>query len=473
MRRVQTIAAVGCAAALSLSAGAGAATLEPVGSFDRPVFVTSEPADPNALLIVQQSGQVILAQGGARTTVLDLTDPDPDLVVSGGEQGLLSVAAAPDYAISGHLYVYYTRAGSGDVQIDEFTVVGDRAPLSSRRPVLTIPHRAASNHNGGQLQFGTDGYLYIGTGDGGGAGDPGENAQSLASRLGKILRIDPRSSAAGPYAIPAGNPFADGAGGNADEIWSWGLRNPWRFSFDRLGGDLLIGDVGQNEWEELDFDPAPRAGRGVNFGWDCREGRHGFEASGCGAGLTDPMLEYPHSGGEAAVTGGYVVRDRSVADLYGRYLYADAYGAEIRSLLPALPNAADDRPTGLRVQGPVSFGEDSCGRVYVVSLLGEVSRLAGDSPAVCPSGTPAPPPRCGGRVATMAAEGRLKGTTGPDVIVGSPGKDKIRGGRGRDLICARAGRDRLLGGPGKDRLRGGHGKDRCAGGPGRDRRRSC
>ncbi|MQA75555.1 MAG: hypothetical protein GEU88_14650 [Solirubrobacterales bacterium] len=493
---------IGVLAALLVPARAGAVTLEPVGEFQQPVFVTSMPSDPNRLLVVEQAGRIQLVDRGVRSTFLDLGD----LVVSGRERGLLSVALAPDYEATGHLYVFYTRAPSGDLQIDELTASQGIVALASRRPVLSIAHSRFANHNGGQLQFGADGYLYIGTGDGGGSNDALENAQSLSSLLGKLLRIDPRRSGSAPYTVPADNPFVGVAGARA-EIWSYGLRNPWRYSFDRATGDLLIGDVGQGAWEEVDYARAPRAGAGVNYGWDCREGRHPLEPAGCPAAsrLTDPILEYPHPPG-VAITGGYVARDPSLGDVYGRYLYADLAVGQIRSLVPGLPDAIGDRAEGLGVPSPVSFGEDSCGRLYVVSLLGPVERLVGATPSACvgasspsPPGAASPPPtnpgppRCAGRPATIVATpgSPTIGTAGADVIAGGPGADRIRGRGGRDRICGARGRDRLTGGRGKDRLGGGRGQDRlrggqgrdrlaggrgtdrCRGGPGRDERRSC
>jgi glucose/arabinose dehydrogenase len=462
---------LGLIACLATPAGAEAAVgLSPIGSFELPVFVTSDPSDSDRLLIVEKQGRILLLDG-SQSTFVDLRDQQ--LVESGGEeQGLLSVALAPDYSSSGRLYVFYTRRGDGALQVDQLTASGDRAPLSSRRPVLTIPHPGAANHNGGQLQFGPDGYLYVGTGDGGSQDDPLKNAQSTNSLLGKILRIDP--SPGGSYTIPASNPFAGTAG--RDEIWSLGLRNPWRFSFDRLTGDLLIGDVGGGVQEEIDFSPAPLAGRGINFGWDCREGTAFHEACPPGTTLTDPVHQYAHPAGQAAVAGGYVVRDQGLEDLYGRYVYADTYAGQLRSLTPSLPLATGDRSENRQLDFVSSFGEDACGRVYVVSLTGPIYRLGDGSPAPCVGGGGGARGQevCAGRPATIVASARrLDGTKRADVIVGVPGRNVIRGGGGADVICGLAGDDRLRGGAGKDVLRGGHGADRCFGGRGRDRLRSC
>ncbi len=476
---------------LATPATAGAATLQSVGTFTDPVFVTSEPQDPDRLLIVERAGTIQLSEGGVAKTFLDLDTPN--LVAAGGERGLLSVALAPDYASTHRVYVFYTGT-DGDLNVDEFTAAGDAVDVATRRPLLRIEHSTYANHNGGQLQFGPDGLLYIATGDGGSGGDPFQSGQTRTSLLGKILRIDPTPSGTGPYSIPPSNPFADGRGG-APEVWSYGLRNPWRFSFDRVGGALVIGDVGQGAREEVDYAVQPGAGAGLNYGWNCREGLIAYSSPGglCSgaSGFTDPIFEYDHTGGNCAITGGYVVRDSSLGDLYGRYLYADACVGRVRSLVPGSP-ASGDRFEGLTVDGPSSFGEDACARIYVASLgTGEVSRLTGAAPADCstvpppgeepPPGTDPPPPtdepappRCAGEVATRVAGASrtIVGSPGDDVIVADERANRVKAGAGADLICGLAGDDVLKGGPGDDTLRGGHGDDRCTAGPG-DRTRSC
>ena len=348
---------------MTLPAPAPAATLEPVGNYSNPLFVTSDPHDPKRLFVVEREGEIELTTAGTTSTYLDIKS----FVLAGGERGLLSAAFPADFDETGLFYVFYTSQPAGDLQIDEFRAVGNTVDAATRRPILTIPHPTFGNHNGGQLQFGPDGFLYISTGDGGGGGDPNENAQDLASLLGKILRIDPRASGGSPYSIPAGNPFAGTASdpprGARDEIWSSGLRNPWRFSFDRSTGALLIGDVGQGSWEEVDFAPESlNRGAGANYGWDCREGAHDFEPVGCTGPFTEPVFEYSISGSECAITGGYVARDPSLVGLYGRYLYADFCTGPLRSLIPALPSAMEDRAEALTVANPSSFGEDACGR---------------------------------------------------------------------------------------------------------------
>jgi glucose/arabinose dehydrogenase len=453
------------ALALVTPAGASAARLDAIGTFDDPVHVTSLPGDPDRLLVVEKSGTIQLSDHGVASLFLDLATPglvaDDDPTA---EQGLLSVAPAPDYSSTHRLYAFYTREPDGALEVDEFTADDDSVGLSTRRRVLIVPH-SLGEENGGQLQFGPDGMLYVGTGDNAAPGA----AQDLDSMLGKILRIDPRPAGSLPYAVPTDNPFA------GSPIWSYGLRNPWRFSFDRLTGDLWIGDVGASAREETDFASAPSAGRGMNFGWDCREGTVAGPGA-CSGSFVDPIFDYDHGGDRCAITGGYVVRDQSLGDLYGRYLYADACGDEIRSMAPGAP-ASTDRSEGLKVDLPSSFGEDSCGRLYVASLHdNEVSRLEGANPASCAADDPAPPaPRCAGRPATrVAGSGRsIRGTDGDDVIVADGRNNRIRSGAGDDVICAKGGRDKLKGGAGRDKLRGGPGRDRCKGGPGKDRLRSC
>ena len=277
MLGVAAFAPLGAQGTTTLASAPDALLLAPVGQpgdFSVPTYLTAPDGDQHRLFVVQQNGLI-------KVVVDNVTQPTPFLnatswVVSGGEEGLLSLAFAPDYATSGLFYIAYTEANTGDVRVDELHVSADPnvADPSSRRRVIVVPHPGASNHNGGQLQFGPDGLLYFGIGDGGGGGDPFHSAQSLLDLRGKILRIDPRAGTNGPYRIPPNNPFV-GRRAAKSEIWSYGLRNPWRFSFDRLTDDLSIGDVGQNAWEEIDYRPASlSSGRGTNFGWSCYEGRH-------------------------------------------------------------------------------------------------------------------------------------------------------------------------------------------------------
>ncbi len=357
------------AASLALPARAAAVGLQPIGTFASPIFVTADPGDPDRIFVVQRGGVIRLVQGGSSTTFADLTSV---VRCCQGEQGLLSMALPPDFPQTGLFYVDYVgNDGPGNIHVAELRANGDSAPISTLRNVLTIPHPATTqNHNGGQLQFGPDGELYISTGDGGATHTTAQNHNSL---LGKILRIDPRQSGGNAYSIPAGNPFA--GGGGAPEVWAYGFRNPWRFSFDRQTGDLLIGDVGETAYEEVDYAPASSGlGPGANYGWDCREGLHAAPAGISGldpacpglSGYTNPIFEYTHAGGNCAITGGYVVRDPSLGDLLGRYLYGDYCVGQIRSIVPGLPAASGDRYEGVTLSSLVSFGEDSCGRLYAV-----------------------------------------------------------------------------------------------------------
>jgi glucose/arabinose dehydrogenase len=364
------------------SASAQSVQLAPFGgqSFNSPYYVTSPPGDASRVMVVQGTGSIRLVKDGATQpgSFLNISADVLDGNEGGCECGLFSIAFAPDYASSGLFYVFYTRdanPGLHYLRIEEFRRSAsnpDVADPGSRRIVLEIPHLSADNHNGGQLQFGPDKLLYIATGDGGNT--PG-NGQSLGTQLGKILRIDPRGSAPFSYTVPADNPFRDGPGGAADEIYSSGLRNPYRFSFDRSTGNLTIGDVGGSSWEEIDFAPEG-AGRGANFGWNCFEGAH--VNGGCPVpNHTPPALEYPNGGSGAAVSGGYVIRDSALPGLHGRYVYADTFNAlgdQIRSAVLG-SGAPNDSPLGLTADGVSSFGQDACGHIYVARLNGAVSRL--------------------------------------------------------------------------------------------------
>jgi glucose/arabinose dehydrogenase len=352
--------------------------LKRIGSFDSPTYVAGAPGFGKLLFIVEQPGKVEVLRGGhkLRHPFLDISG----LVGFGGERGLLSIAFPPDYKQSGHFYVYYTDR-TGNIRIDEFQrASATRAKRGSRRTVIEIPHPVNANHNGGQLQFLGD-LLYFGTGDGGSGGDPPNNAQNKESLLGKLLRIDPRPSGGEPYSIPADNPFVGQPG--RDEIYSYGLRNPFRFSFDTTTAAqprIAIGDVGQNRFEELDYTTLAGASD-ANFGWDAFEGFHAYEEENSGTpdpgGTTKPIMAYNHGrdGGSCTIIGGYVVGPGGPPTLRGRYLYADYCSGIVRSLLPHLHRASDDRRTGLTVASPTSFGEDDRGRIYVCSQEGPVSRL--------------------------------------------------------------------------------------------------
>ncbi len=392
MRRTAATTLIAALLALALPAcgaadqpqGTGAARagsglgLKKIGQFDHPVYVTGAPGFPKLLFVVEQPGRVAVLSGGHR-----LSHPFLDLRGSVGydeaERGMLSIAFPPDYRRSGSFYVYYVNK-AGNIRIDEFKRAGaTRADTDSRRQVIEIPHPVNANHNGGQMQFLGD-LLYFGTGDGGSGGDPPDNAQNKDVLLGKLLRIDPRPAGGAPYSVPPGNPFVGAPG--RDEIYSYGLRNPFRFSFDRVTAKqprIAIGDVGQNKFEELDYTTVAAAA-GANFGWDAFEGFAPYtEENGDTpdpGGTTKPIFAYSHSrAGSCSIIGGYVVADRHLRSLYKRYLYADLCEGQLRSLVPHLKRASDDRKLGLAVDNPASFGEDDAHHVYVCSLSGPVYRL--------------------------------------------------------------------------------------------------
>jgi glucose/arabinose dehydrogenase len=354
-------------------ANAASLHLVRVGSFSSPVYVAQPPGDTSRLFVVEQAGRIMLIKNGRKlgTPFLDIRSD----VLAGGERGLLSVAFAPDYGKSGLFYVYYTDRG-GNIRVQELKRSGnpDRADRGTRRQILFQDHHQFPNHNGGQLAFGPDGDLYIGLGDGGSAGDPSNHAQSLNTLLGKILRINPRASGGSPYSIPSSNPFAGKRGVRA-EIYAYGLRNPWRFSFDRATGDLTIGDVGQNKFEEIDFARKGTAA-GANYGWKGYEGFRRYSSTAVNGTYDPPVLVRSHTSGFCAIIGGYVVRDRSLGSLYGRYLYGDNCNSGIYSAKLRTGHATHSRTLPFRVQGLSSFGEDSRGRIYLTTLGGGVYRLA-------------------------------------------------------------------------------------------------
>jgi glucose/arabinose dehydrogenase len=355
--------------------GAGGVRLVPLGDFDQPVYVAQPPGDHSDLFVVEQTGRVQALHEGVRGAqpFLDLSDD----VSCCGEQGLLSMVFAPDYAKSGLLYVDYTDT-AGDTRVVEYKrsasdpLVADPA---SRRVVLRVA-QPFTNHNGGLVLFGPDGLLYIGLGDGGSEGDPSRNGQDLSTLLGKILRIDPRASSGKPYTVPPSNPFLARRGARP-EIYSYGLRNPWRFSFDPSTGAFAIGDVGGSRFEEVDL-VARGAARGANFGWSAFEGLARFNDDQHAPNAIPPVLVYGHDTG-CSITGGYVVRDRTLPSLYGRYLYGDYCSGALRSFT-ARPGhrAMDDRPLALEVPSLSSFGEDDAGHIYATSLEGPVYRLVAD-----------------------------------------------------------------------------------------------
>lgn len=362
--------------AISLTSGcskqeasaAGPVQLKRIGEFQEPVYVTQPPAGGN-VYVVERRGVVRVLKKG-RKLARPFLDISGRVESSYSEQGLLSIAFSPRFRSSRLLYAYYT-AKSGDQIVAEMRSnrAGTRV-LGSPRTVMRMNDRYG-NHNGGQLQFGPDGYLYIGTGDGGGAGDPDRTAQDPQSLLGKILRIDPRPSAGRPYSSPASNPFVGTAG--RDEIFALGFRNPWRFSFERNRGLLAVGDVGQDSIEEVDVTPVSRA-RGGNFGWSAYEGPSRFNNDQTAPDRIDPTVTYSHDDG-CSVTGGYFVTDPDLPALRNRYLYADFCTNRIRSFKYVSGSATDRRLEGISVSQVTSFGRGSKGQIWIASLSGPVYRL--------------------------------------------------------------------------------------------------
>jgi glucose/arabinose dehydrogenase len=340
-----------------------------------PVFLTAPTGDVGRLFIVEQGGLIRILNsldGTPRATpFLDVAR----LIVTGGEQGLLGMAFDPNYAGNGRFYIYYTNT-AGDIVIARYGVSSnpDIANAGAQAILKTIAHPTNQNHNGGMLAFGPDGCLYAGIGDGGGSGDPNGNAQNTNSLLGKILRLDPETGSA----CGTDNPFANGTAG-APEVWSFGLRNPWRFSFDRSTGVLYIGDVGQDQREEVDAVVGPNAGQGVNFGWNIMEGFACFNPpSGCNSsGLTPPILDYSHDAGACSVTGGYVYRGTLNPAVNGSYFYADYCAGFVRSfqLQGGGPSSQNTWPL-LSPGGQItSFGEDARGELYILTQTGGLSRI--------------------------------------------------------------------------------------------------
>jgi glucose/arabinose dehydrogenase len=370
------------------SSGSSPATMRPpppvsgytavrvASGLSQPVDLQAPPGDSTRIFIVEKTGTIRILKGGQVLSrpFLNISA----LVSSGSEQGLLGLAFHPQYASNGKFYVDYTDL-SGDTRVVEYLASSNPDSASATSREILFVDQPFPNHNGGQVAFGPDGYLYIGLGDGGDANDPQGNGQNLNTLLGKILRIDVNS--ASPYAIPAGNPF-QGQSGKRGEIWSYGLRNPWRFSFDRGSGDMYIGDVGQNRYEEVDYEPAGTGGR--NYGWVRMEGLHCFPSgTGCNqTGLTLPVVEYDHNAG-CSVTGGYVYRGGLIPELAGTYFYGDYCTGIVRSLRILNGMAAEEKDwtSTLRTQaggamaGLSSFGLDAAGELYLVLLGGEVYRL--------------------------------------------------------------------------------------------------
>lgn len=362
-----------------------------VGGLEDPVHITNAGDGSGRLFVVEQRGRIrIIVNNAVQSTFLDISDRvRSPATVGGTEEGLLSVAFPPGFGIGKpYFYVYYTLL-NGDNRVSRFTVSGNPnlADPASERTILDLAHPTYGNHNGGQLAFGPDGYLYIGTGDGGGGGDPNNNAQNPGSLLGKMLRIDveptstplstgefitylpfiPNNSSSPPnsqpYLIPPDNPFV-GMAGYHSEIWALGLRNPWRFSFDRLTGDLFIGDVGQNSWEEVDYQPATSSG-GENYGWNIMEGMVCYNSSTCdSSGMTMPVFTYQTQVAGCAVSGGYVYRGASYPGLQGIYFAGDYCSGRIWGLQNA-GGTWQSQELADTIFQISSFGEDELGELYL------------------------------------------------------------------------------------------------------------
>jgi glucose/arabinose dehydrogenase len=369
-------AASGCSSDTpsEVTTGTGARLEEVVAGLAFPLYLTAPTGDASRLFIVERAGAIRIVKDGALLAepFLDIRDR----VSVSGEQGLLGLAFSPTFATDGRFVVHYTDL-AGNTTLSRFQASPtdpDRADPATGALILTAA-QPFSNHNGGQIAFGPDGFLYLGLGDGGSSGDPDNRGQNLADLLGSILRIDVR--AADPYVVPADNPFI-GQPDASPEVWSYGLRNPWRFSFDRATGDLYIGDVGESQREEIDVSPAAEgAGRGLNYGWSLMEGSQCFRGPGCDqTGLELPALEYGHGEG-CSVTGGYVYRGSAIPALQGHYFYADFCQGWVQSfrydggVVTELTSWPALSPGG----SVVSFGEDAAGELYIVEAGGRVFRV--------------------------------------------------------------------------------------------------
>jgi glucose/arabinose dehydrogenase len=362
-------AAAATATATATPAARPGLRLQRIGTFDNPLYVTAPPGDRRRVFVVEQGGRVMIVRDGRKVDrpFLDVSDR----ISSGGERGLLSLAFAPDYASSGRFYVYYT-ATNGDIRIVEYRrASAERADHGSARRVLSVSH-PASNHNGGLVLFGPDGLLYAGLGDGGGGGDQHGtrgNGQNLGTLLGKILRFDPRRDGDRPYSVPSSNPFV-GRGGVRPEIYAYGLRNPWRFSFTPRG-HLVVADVGQGEVEEVSIIRR----KGANLGWRVFEGRSRYSSGETAPGHLPPVIQRFHSDGNCSITGGVVVRDPVLSALRGRYVFGDFCRGVIESARLSGGRARSVGATRLHVDSLSSFGVDGRGRTYATSLGGPVYRL--------------------------------------------------------------------------------------------------
>jgi glucose/arabinose dehydrogenase len=373
------MAALAMWAGLLAGCGDGTGPVEPIpdslavevvaSGLSNPLYLAS-PAGDARLFVVEQPGRIRIIQNGSllTTSFLDITGR----VLDGGERGLLSVAFHPSYASNRFLYVNYTD-NQGDTRVERYTATSDPNVADPNSALLIIGiAQPFANHNGGLVMFGPDGMLYIGMGDGGSGGDPQGHGQNRATLLGDLLRIDVNQGS--PYAVPADNPFVNQTGMRG-EIWGYGLRNPWRFSFDPEGGTLYIADVGQNAWEEVNAVLA--TAKGVNYGWNILEASACYGSATCDrSGLTLPVLEYAHDGGACSVTGGFVYRGQRIAGLQGHYFYSDFCAGWLRSFHLVDGRAEEQREWDVGDLGQVmSFGEDAARELYILSANGRVYRL--------------------------------------------------------------------------------------------------
>ena len=334
-----------------------------VSGLESPVAVAWRAHDPN-MFVAEQSGRVRVVDTNGKISPTTVLTVGP--LSNGNEEGLLGITFSPD---GSKLYVDYTDPAN-DTHVDEYTMQGEVANVSTRRQLIVIG-QPYSNHKGGEVVTGPDGMLYIGLGDGGSEGDPNHVGQNLGSLLSKILRINPAASGGAAYSVPADNPFVNRAGVRP-ETWMWGLRNPWRFSFDRNTGDLWIGDVGQNAYEEIDF--APAGAKGINWGWSAREGFHSFRGT-TPSDARDPILETAHSQGNCAVVGGYVYRGRAVPALSGVYVFGDDCRPNLVGVVGSNGHLVAQRDLGPTVDALTSFGQDDAGELYAIARGGTVYRI--------------------------------------------------------------------------------------------------
>jgi glucose/arabinose dehydrogenase len=379
MRRAWGICAAVAIALGAMAVGSGVVPTVPAGAADlsavhvkltpvssglsRPIAIAWRKGD-NHMYVAEQTGHVrVLTSGRVVGTSLTLTD-----ISNGGEQGLLGLTFSPDGT---KMYVDYTDH-NGDTRVAEYTMNGTTAVTSSRRQLL-FEDQPYANHNGGEVTFGPDGKLYITLGDGGSAGDPNNVAQDLGSRLGKILRMDPHPHGNAPYTVPLDNPFV-GVSGARPLIWMYGLRNPWRWSFDGTTGDVWIGDVGQDLYEEVDWAPASIRNSGVNWEWSLREGFHAYKGDPPPNGR-DPIIERAHSLGDCAVIGGYVYRGTAIPDLQGAYVYGDLCTGVIRAAVQSGGAIVQSADLGINVSQLTSFARGPTGNLFALSLAGTIQRI--------------------------------------------------------------------------------------------------